>query len=216
MGQLAYTPDQKMQAVEHYIATGNLKLVSALTEIPYITIRQWKAKPWWRDYEKELDAGRRFKVNKKLSKIIDRGLEVMDDRLENGDFVFDQVKGEIVRRPVTLKDANSAVTNLMQRQGVLEQQNNEEYNQDTTKTIQEQLVLLAAEFAKFNGRSKVDAEVIEFKENNALHEKRPQDWEIGEGLSEGSGPVHLETSSGEEEGGTEQSPFYNGESGEGS
>lgn len=206
MGQLAYTPDQKMQAVEHYIATGNLKLVSALTEIPYITIRQWKAKPWWRDYEKELDAGRRFKVNKKLSKIIDRGLEVMDDRLENGDFVFDQVKGEIVRRPVTLKDANSAVTNLMQRQGVLEQQNNQDYNQDTTKTIQEQLVLLAAEFAKFNGRSKAGAETIEFKDSHAIHEERE------EGLQDGSEEIYLETECSEEEGGAEQSSGLDGES----
>lgn len=200
LGRNGYPEEIKMTVVQQWLALGNLKLVAANTEVPLATIKGWRGEPWWKDYEAELRAGRRFEVDKKLSKIIDRALDVIDDRLENGDFIFDQVKGEVVRRPVGIKDASTAATNLLQRQAVLEQQNKEEFNNHATKSIQDQLAMLATEFAKFNNRSKAGAETIEFKDIHAVHDQRK------EGLQEGSGEVYEPPFSGEEAGGTEQSP----------
>jgi len=163
-GRGGYPDEIKMTVVQQWLALGNLKLVAANTDVPIATIKYWRGEPWWKDYENELRAGRRFEVDKKLSNVIDKAFAIMEDRLDHGDWIFDQTKGEIVRRPVGFKDANNAATSLLQRQQVLEQQSSEEYNKDATKSIQDQLAMLANEFAKFNGRSKASAETIEFKE----------------------------------------------------
>jgi hypothetical protein len=63
-----------------------------------------------------------------------------------------------------MRDAANAAVTLMQRQQVLENLNNQETNTDATKSIQEQLAMLATEFAKFNNRSKANAETIEYRE----------------------------------------------------
>lgn len=216
LGRGGYPDEIKMTVVQQWLVLGNIKLVSANTDVPIPTIKYWRGEPWWKDYENEIRAGRRFEVDKKLSNIIDKAFDIMSDRLEYGDFVFDQVKGEVVRRPVGFKDANNAATSLLQRQQVLEQQNSEDYNKDATKSIQDQLALLANEFAKFNGRSKSNAEIIEYKEiPSAIHEERPEDWEVSSGLQEGSKELYLEARSGEEEGGAEQSSLDDGESWEG-
>jgi len=212
--RVTYSDEQKMQVVQQWLALGNLKLVAANTDIPLPTIKYWRGEPWWADYENEIRAGRRFVVDKKLSQIIDKTFDIMEDRLEHGDWVFDQVKGEIVRRPVPFKEAANAATNLMQRQQVLEQQNNDEYNKDATKSIQDQLALLANEFAKFNNKTKANAQVIEYKEikepDDAVHEE----WEPG--LQTGSEAIHEQAGGSQEEGRAEQSPQDDGESGESS
>src|SRR6266850_660407 len=141
-GRGGYPDEIKMTVVQQWLALGNLKLVAANTDVPIATIKYWRGEPWWKDYENELRAGRRFEVDKKLSNVIDKAFAIMEDRLDHGDWIFDQTKGEIVRRPVGFKDANN----------------------DATKSIQDQLAMLANEFAKFNGRSKASAETIEFKE----------------------------------------------------
>jgi hypothetical protein len=226
-GRGGYPDEIKMTVVQQWLALGNLKLVAANTEVPIATIKYWRGEPWWKDYENEIRAGRRFVVDKKLSSIIDKTFDIMEDRLENGDWVFDQVKGEIVRRPVGFKDATAAATSLMQRQSVLEQQTQEEYNSDATKSIQDQLAILANEFAKFNNRSKASAETIAFTEVNALEDAKDASaiefkeianalYEEREtGLQERSGEIYEPSGSGEEEGRTEQGESPDGESWEG-
>ncbi len=169
-GCKGYPDEIKMQVVQQWTLLGNLKLVSANTGVPLPTIKDWRAQPWWLDYEAELRAGRRFVVDKKLSTIIDRALDVMDDRLEHGDIIGVDEEGKPIRKAIAFKDATTAATNLLQRQSVIESQVDDSFNKDATKSIQDQLVMLAQEFARFNNRSKAGAETIDFKDNDALGE----------------------------------------------
>lgn len=156
--------EKKIEAVTTYLALGNLRQVAAVTGVSHGMIKQWRIAPWWKELEAEIIASRRIASGNKLSKIVDKSLDVIDDRLDNGDFVYNSKSGEVHRKPVTLRDATTAANALMQRAAIIEKLNKDEAVVDATQTIQEQLVSLAAEFAKMNKRDNSSAETITFKE----------------------------------------------------
>jgi S-adenosylmethionine:tRNA-ribosyltransferase-isomerase (queuine synthetase) len=189
----SYEWSDKTKACQLYMLNGNMRIVSEVTEIPYDTLCDWKRSEWWPTLVEEIRAAKRAKTGVKLSSIIDTSLEVLQDRLENGDWVLNNKTGAMVRRPVSLRDATTATNNLLTRQLQMEEIADKMENNKTT--VQETLALLAKEFKKMtNHRTKQLATDIEFKEiDNAIHEERE------EGLQEGSGPLYLEAGSEEEE-----------------
>ena len=202
--------EKRIEVVTKYLALGNMRLVSELTGVSYQLCRMWKREPWWRELEDEVRASRTLALDNKLSKIVDKSLDTIADRLENGDVVFNQKTGEVVRKEVSLKDATKVATDLLTRQAVVQKQEKEVVAIQNTGTIQDQLKMLAMEFAKFNKTNTgpvQDAVII--GEPNALHDQ----WETR--LQEGSEELYLETSGEEEESGTECSPPGDGESWEG-
>ena len=142
--------EKRIEVVTKYLALGNMRLVSELTGVSYQLCRDWKTMPWWKELENEIRASRTLALDNKLAKIVDKSLDTIADRLDNGDVVFDQKSGTVVRKEVSLKDATKVATDLMTRQAVLQKQEKEEVVQQSTSTIQDQLRMLAMEFAKFN------------------------------------------------------------------
>lgn len=158
--------EKKIEAVTTHLALGNLRQVAAVTGVSYGMIKQWRSMPWWKDLEAEIIASRRVTQANKLSKIVDKSLDVIDDRLENGDFIYNNKSGKVIRKPVNLKDATSAANALMQRAAIIEKLNRDEVIADTAVSIHDQLKNLAEQFALMNNRSKVGAVDIQFKETN--------------------------------------------------
>ena len=145
----------------------------------------------------EIRATQRAKTGQRLTDIIQSSLEVVSDRLENGDIVLNNKTGELIRKPVSLKDAATVTNNLMTRQ--LQMEEIADKMENTSVSVNETLKLLATEFQKWSKRITRDkAQDIDFKEQiNAIHEERETR------LQEGSGTLHLEAGSEEEEGGAE-------------
>ena len=189
----SYEWADKTKACQLYMLNGNMRIVSEVTEIPYDTLTDWKRSDWWPTLVEEMRAAKRAKTGVKLSKIIDTSLEVLQDRLENGDWVLNNKTGEMQRRPVSLRDAQAATSNLLTRQLQMEEIADKMENNKTT--VQETLTLLAKEFQKMTRqKQKQEALEVEYKETlDAIHEERET------GLQEGSGSVHIETRSEEEE-----------------
>lgn len=158
--------EKKIEAVTTHLALGNLRQVAAVTGVSYGMIKQWRSMPWWKDLEAEIIASRRVTQVNKLSKIVDKSLDVIDDRLENGDFIYNNKSGKVIRKPVNLKDATSAANALMQRAAIIEKLNRDEVIADTAVSIHDQLKNLAEQFALMNNRSKVGAVDIQFKETH--------------------------------------------------
>jgi transposase-like protein len=162
--------EKKIEAVTTYLALGSLRQVAAVTGVSYGMIKQWRIQPWWKDLEAEVLASRRIAQGTKLSKIVDKSLDVIDDRLTAGDFILNNKTGEVQRKPVTLRDATMAANALMQRAAILEKLQQDEKIVETQVSIKDQLANLAAEFAKMTGRSKAAATDIEFKETDNADE----------------------------------------------
>lgn len=202
-GNERYSVEKKIEVVTQMLAIGNMRHVAAMTGVPWATIRYWRAQEWWKELEAEIKASRRAVTNTKLSKIVDKALEAVADRVENGNYIYDQKNETLVRRPVSALEATKVANDLMQRQRDLEQISLAEVQYQQTQTIQEQLKLLADEFSKFNQSRTINVKAMEV--TDAVYEERE------EGLQEGSGPLYLETGGSEEEDGTEQSPPGDGE-----
>jgi hypothetical protein len=180
---VAYSWDKRMEVVARYMLLGNMRAVSEQTGVAYQTLMDWKSSDWWPDLVQQLKRQKSQKQTDNIISLIDQSLEVMKDRLDNGDFVFDQKTGQVVRKPVSVRDATAIATALLQRQTAIEQME-QKYAQEQL-SVKETLVQLANEFKKYNkiASSNVsDAVIIEDK--HALHDQRK------EGLQEGSGEIH--------------------------
>lgn len=140
-----WSDKQRIEAAQTYLALGNMSLVSQLTKIPYITLRVWKKSEWWNDLINEIKTQEKIELSAKMKKIINASLSVVEDRLQNGDFQFDQKTGQNVRKPVNMKDAHKVAVDLQQRQEVLEKLDKPE---TTDEAIESKLLKLAEKFAE--------------------------------------------------------------------
>ena len=94
-------------------------MVEAVTGVPAGTIRQWKLKDWWKELEGMLREEGAMEMDAKLQKVVDKSLDIVMDRLEHGDFIYDPKSGNVKRRPVYLKDAARVAGETIDRKVVL-------------------------------------------------------------------------------------------------
>lgn len=164
-----WSDKQKMEAVQSYLLLGNLALTARILGIPEVTLRYWKNTSWWQDVVQEIRSQEKVELSAKLKKIVNASLAVVEDRLLNGDYQFDQKSGQAVRKPVNMKDAHKVAVDLQDRQQILEKLDKPEV---TDAKIEDKLLTLAEKFAEMATRKieqkqledrTVDAEVVEIK-----------------------------------------------------
>lgn len=139
-----WSDKQKMEAVQSYLLLGNLSLTSRILGIPLITLKVWKNSMWWKDCVQEIKTQEKIQLSGRLKKIVDSSLSVVEDRLENGDFQFDQKTGQVIRKPVNMKDAHKVAVDLQERHELLEKADKEII---TDEGVEDKLLKLAEKFA---------------------------------------------------------------------
>jgi hypothetical protein len=145
--------EKKIEVVSQYLVLGDMKLVAAVTGVSHGVVRQWKIQPWWPELEKEIRATQNIEMDTKLSRIVDKSLDAVLDRLENGDFVLNKKTGELARQPAALKDVHRVSTDMISKRELL-RGNATERKEVTQVSVDEHLKLLAQEFAKWVGKDK--------------------------------------------------------------
>lgn len=160
--QGTWAPEKKIEVVTKWLAIGNMRQVAEDCGVSYTLCREWKTMPWWKEVEQEVRNSRRFTTDTKLSKIVDKSLELLQDRLENGDFVLNQKTGEVFRKPINVRDANKVAADMLTRQNANEKLQVNVQDSNQKQTIQDQLAMLAKAFAEFNGKAPI--EVVEMVE----------------------------------------------------
>ena len=139
-----WSDKQKMDAVNSYLLLGNLALTGRLLNIPEITLRVWKATTWWKDAVAEIKASEKIELSSKIKKLVDASMAVVEDRMINGDFQYDQKTGQMIRKPVNMKDAHKVSVDLQARQDILEKS---EVVVQTEEHVEDKLLKLAEKFA---------------------------------------------------------------------
>ena len=212
-----WSQEARIQAVSQYLVLGNMALVSACTKIPHQLLRAWKQQPWWAETEAQIRATENLQMDNKLSKIVDRSLDAVLDRVENGEFVYNQKTGAIIRRSVSMKDAAKVATDLITKRELL-RGNATERKEAVQIPVADQLKALALEFAKWQQPTKeletvdvIATELVDVVENSdyAIHEEREEGLPTGKALGEDD-----TSPEGEGTGREEQSALGDDESGE--
>lgn len=137
----------KQEVAKLMLATGNIQLVSATTGVSRDVISAWKKTEWWKELIDSFRYDQGLEVDANMTRIVNSALVAVEDRLENGDMVLNNKTGQIVRKPVSMKDASLVARDLLVRQGAIRKDTGEVSQQK--ETVKETLMLLAKEFAKW-------------------------------------------------------------------
>ena len=141
-----WTQNQKLQAVSTYLMLGSMAETAIVTGIPLATIKLWKQTDWFKEYALQLQTEDVQQMDSNLRRVINKALKATEERIDLGDAQFDQRTGEIVRVPIKAHVALKITTELMTKQQKL---NENPVKEEIEKTIDDRLLKLSEEFAKF-------------------------------------------------------------------
>lgn len=163
-----YTDKDKLNAVQTWLVLGKVPLVAAATGVSEHTLRQWKLQPWWKELVAQVQAESNQELDAKVSKIIDRALDVTADRMEHGEYLLDSKTGQVVRVPVKIKDAHKVAVDLLGQRDIIRGKPEQEKQEKQTSDILKKLADQFADWVKLNMKQPrtVEGEVL------AVHEER--------------------------------------------
>jgi len=151
--------DKKIEVVSLYAAgVVSSKDLARLTGIPDQTIRLWRLEDWWVELLERVHASVDSDIVSKFTNIVDKSLEVVQDRLINGDFIMNKKSGVIQRRPVSMRDANAVATTVVDKRQLLR---GKPTSRSEKISVDARLLKLAEEFSRFAQATEVPAEVKE-------------------------------------------------------
>lgn len=142
-----YSDANKIEVIKSYVALGgNLALTAAATNIPIRTLESWKVQSWWKHIVAELKKAEKLELSSKTKTIIDKSLELLNDRLDNGDFFYNPKTGQVERKPVSVKDVHLIAKDLMDRKHIIDKAF--EVHEPLQEAAGDKLAALAERFAK--------------------------------------------------------------------
>lgn len=172
-----WSDSQKIEAATCVLAVGSLQKASHLLQIPETTLKMWQRTEWWQDLIKQLKQQENLVVSTKLKNLIDKSLTLLADRLEHGDFIYDQKQGQLVRKPIPAKELAKLATDFLERREVLDMP---ERATIAEENISNKLEQLAKQFEVF-AQKQLDKPpvvvtdiVFEKEPDNAVHEEREE------------------------------------------
>lgn len=147
-----WSDSQRIGAVTTYLACGSMTTTSVATDIPIATLKRWRLTPWWKQMVEDIRQEESLHLDAKLAKVVNKSVEQLMDRVESGDFQYDQKTGKMVRVPIKARDAAKITTDMIDRRKLLQDSHTEKT--EGTKRIEDKLLKLADEFTRF-ARAKV-------------------------------------------------------------
>ena len=160
-----WSEDKKLEVLQAYLTLGQLTLAAASSNVPLPTAKEWKTSQWWRDTEADLRRSGNIKLSAKLKSIVADSLVQLEDRVTQGDYVFDR-KGNIVRKQISAEHANKIATQLIDRSLILDKAAIETKEDDVG--IEARLDRLAKQVAALRkprlSQRVVESEVIDYVE----------------------------------------------------
>lgn len=98
-------PDSKKQeVVALWAVCGKAATISELTGVPESTVKNWRKQEWFLQALAEIRAENNERLDAQTTAIIEKSYDQIQDRLDNGELVLNHKTGELVRRPVGVKD----------------------------------------------------------------------------------------------------------------
>ena len=145
-----YTDKEKLEAVKLYLITGNQRATAAALNIHWTTINQWVQTQWFKELTQQIRNEGHIQLSNKLKTIASKALDVTLDRLENGEFIYNQKTGEMMRKPVQARDAHKIAVDFLEQSGKVEAAQTKEV---TDQAVAGRLDQLAAAFIEMSKKT---------------------------------------------------------------
>jgi hypothetical protein len=99
-----YTDKEKMEVACTYAVTGNSRRTAEITGYPEGTIRAMKTTEWFHELQSRIIKEQDEELGTKLTQLIDKAVDNINDRLDDGDYFYDAKNEMLKRKPMTGKD----------------------------------------------------------------------------------------------------------------
>jgi hypothetical protein len=190
--------DKKIAVVQHWLTLGSLKLSASACDVPLDTVRKWKQSPWWAELVADFRTAEDLVLSAKLKRIVESAADATLDRVENGDFVWDQKTSQMVRKPASLRDLHRVTVDSIAKRQMI--RDSEEKTREVAQvTVNEHLVMLAKEMAKWNKANEKQPIVLE-EIDDAVYAEREEGLQTGTSVGTQEEAGEGEGESGEEYG----------------
>jgi transposase-like protein len=149
---------QKLEAVTTYLLSGSWVVTAQATGVPVDTLKKWGAARWWKEMEEQVRRSSKLQVSGKLQRVMDKAFVALEDRVENGDFIFNQKTGNLTRVPVSARNLSAVVNTTIDKQALLDKLQKEPV-QDS-EAISSRLAKIQEEFRRFAKAKIIEVEPI--------------------------------------------------------
>lgn len=165
-GKAHYSPKQRLEAVTAYLMLGKVSLVAGATGIPEETLFRWKATDWWKEMVKDIRSQSNVQLSGRLAQIVNRSMDVIEDRLQHGDYQFNPKTSTFVRRPVGAKVAGDIMSKSLDKQLLIDKLEQEPAAdsskiEDRLKAIQQKLL----EVSRFQEAKTIEGEATNVQDS---------------------------------------------------
>lgn len=151
-----YTDKEKLNAVCTYAVTGNSRRCAEIVKIPEGTIRAWKDTQWWSEAMSRVVAEKDESLTFELAALVDKAVKEVNDRLDNGNYIYDTKRGEMKRKPIDAKELAIVTAIAIDKQQLLR---GKPTNRTESISQSERLKDLQDQFRQFTKAKTIDQEV---------------------------------------------------------
>ena len=137
---------KKLETVKCFLITGSHRQTAAAMNLPEPTLRTWRNTDWWKECVEEIKTEGTMTLTSRLKKVAHSALDIPEDRLQNGDFFFNNKSGEVERRGVSMRDAHRVATDLLKHTDQIERRPSGQVA--TEESVDAKLDHLANKFAE--------------------------------------------------------------------
>lgn len=179
-----YSDAKKMEVACCFAVCGNSRQASEITKVPEGTIRAWKGTEWWHEIMTRIHQEEDEELDTKLTKLVNKAVEHVNDRLENGDWIYNAKQDKLLRKPVSAKDVAIVTAITIDKRQLLRGQPTsrvEKVSQD------ERLGKLAEQFRKFSQAKEIEQssqEELEVLEEEEIVEEEQEELTVNELFTE--------------------------------
>jgi hypothetical protein len=149
-----YSEKEKINAVCVYTVSGNSRRTAEITKIPEATIRAWKTTPWWNEISERIYLEQDEEISSKLTQLVDKAVDAINDRLQDGDYVYNPKLDKLVRKPMSGKEIATVTAMAVDKRQLLRGKATSRTEKVSTD---ERMKALAMEFKKFTQAKQVES-----------------------------------------------------------
>lgn len=152
--------NKRVEVLTTYLSIGVMTKTAELTGVPATTIKNWKKEPWWEQLADEIRKQKEEEIDAKLTSIIDKTLNALTDRLDNGEVIYNPRTQEQIRVPMKAADVTKVFDKVHEKRALSRGDPTQRIEKVTTE---QRLNSLADQFTRF-GRGDTVIEDAEYEE----------------------------------------------------
>lgn len=158
----------RIRAASVYGVTGKITKVVEITGIPAETLRRWKQEPWWNEVIDRIKVEKDEDFDQRLTNIIERSMDEIEDRLENGDSVYDNKTGKILKKPMGGKEIGVLTSIAFDKRDLIRRKQKTQVEQQSTKELLQSIANTVRDFVKITNQKTIEGEVTHVQEEDPI------------------------------------------------